>query len=150
MLFSLFCFFSLNFQSHEHIDPAFLFLLIFCSCYSFFMVFLVCEIGQRISNSFEKIWSKIDRFNWYLYPHDLKRALFIIMIFAQQPFDVDIFGSFACCRFSFKKVRSSCLIIILVDISNGSFRCKFKLFCWILLKCALVNCFFSLFVLGIE
>lgn len=87
-----------------HTDSVVLFVLISYACYAFGLLFIVCEIGHQASVAFDRIWDKIDRFEWYLYPYEFIRMLPIIMIDAQQPVNLEFFGSIACSRFTFRKV----------------------------------------------
>lgn len=68
------------------------------------MVFLVCELGQRINNDFRTIDDVIAQFNWYLFSDELKRMLPIILINTQEPVVFDLFGNIACSREAFRKV----------------------------------------------
>lgn len=81
-----------------------LFVTIFYASYAFGILFLACEVGHQMSDAFENIWNTIDQFEWHLHPYELLRTLPTIMIIAQQPVDLEFFGSIACSRSSFKKV----------------------------------------------
>lgn len=72
-------------------------------------VFISCEIGQRMTDAFDKINFTIDKFDWYLFAIDIKRILPSIITIAQQPVSIECFGSIACTRDVFKNVRF-CLI----------------------------------------
>lgn len=74
---------------------------IFCS---FIGIFCVCDFGQRIGDTFEKINMLIEQLNWYLFPCDTQPMLTIISIVAQRPVELEIFGSMSCNRRTFKKV----------------------------------------------
>lgn len=83
---------------------AVLLMTVFMVCYAFGVVFVACEVGQRISNEFSEINDVIERFDWYLFPDELKKILPIVMNLAQRPVCIDFFGSIACSRDVFKKV----------------------------------------------
>ena len=102
-----FCVFFQFLQSHPKIDAAILFATIFYACYAFGMVFMICELGQRISNAFEEIDDVIAQFNWYLFSDELKRMLPIILMNTQAPVVFECFGSISCSREAFKKVRET-------------------------------------------
>lgn len=72
--------------------------------WAFGTLFFCCEIGQRGTNLFEEIDDKIAQIDWYLFPNDMKVTLLIIIMTAQQPVDIECFGSFSCKREVFKKV----------------------------------------------
>lgn len=81
-------------------------LLFFQACYAFGLIFVVCELSQRVTNAFEDLNDVIAEFNWYLFPSKLKKMLPTIMIVAQQPIEFECFGSISCSREAFKKVCS--------------------------------------------
>lgn len=73
--------------------------------YAFGVVFISCELGQRSTNDFEECSEMIEQLDWYLFPAEIQRMLPIIINFAQQPIVFYCFGSAACSRDTFKKVR---------------------------------------------
>lgn len=87
-------------------DAAILFVTIFYTSYAFGMVFMICELGQRMSNAFEEIEGVIVQFNWYLFPDKLKQMLPIILMNAQDQVAFECFGSIICSREAFRKVSS--------------------------------------------
>lgn len=68
------------------------------------LVMFACEIGQRMSDAFEEIDITMERFDWYLFPIEVKRMLPVIMENAQEPVTLECFGSIGCTRDVFKKV----------------------------------------------
>lgn len=75
-----------------------------CGCWSIAIVLFASEIGQRFNNGFVRIDDKINEFDWYLLPMNIKRMLPTMMINAQQPIYINCFGSLTCSRETFKKV----------------------------------------------
>lgn len=73
-------------------------------CTAFGVVFLVCELSQRICDYFNSIDMMIGKWNWYLLPIEIQRILPLILIVVQQPFKFIGFGSVSCSRETFKKV----------------------------------------------
>ena len=69
------------------------------------LTFIACELGQRMSDAFEGIEFTIDQFDWHLFPIEIQQMLPMIMAAAQQPVLLECFGSIACTRETFKKVR---------------------------------------------
>lgn len=67
-------------------------------------VFIACELGQRMNDAFDRIGFTIERSNWYLFPIEVKRMLPMIMSIAQQPVELECFGSITCTREVFRKV----------------------------------------------
>lgn len=77
--------------------------------YAFGIVFIVCELSQRIINAFGKINDIIDGFDWYLFPVEIQRILPVVIVNA-QPMAIQYFGSLSCSREAFKKVSElSCM-----------------------------------------
>lgn len=70
-------------------------------------IFVVCELGQRLSNAFEEILDEFDRFHWYQFPLEISRSLVKILAVSQIPVEMEVFGSITCCRFVMKFVSST-------------------------------------------
>lgn len=68
------------------------------------LVFIACEIGQRLTDEFDEIKLTIDKFKWYLLPIEIKRMLPMIKANAQEPVPLECFGSIVCIREVFKNV----------------------------------------------
>lgn len=73
-------------------------------CYSFGLLFIMCELGERATNSIGEISDKINELDWYSYPLEIQKRFTTILIIAQQPVFFECFGSIYCTRESFKKV----------------------------------------------
>lgn len=67
--------------------------------------FATCEIGQRLENTFDEINDAFCLLEWYLYPAKVQQMLVPILIITQKPVEINFFGSIACSREQFKKVR---------------------------------------------
>lgn len=78
--------------------------LFFCGTFALTFVFIACELGQRLTDAFEEIEDIVDHFDWYLFPNEIKRILLIVMVIAQQPVEMECFGSISCSRVTFKNV----------------------------------------------
>lgn len=68
------------------------------------LVFIDCELGHRAADAFDKIHYTIERFDWYLLPIAIQRTLPMIYSIAQQPVELECFGSIASTREAFKNV----------------------------------------------
>lgn len=79
-------------------------LLIVTGTIALALVFIVCEIGQRLNDAFEKTSFTIDQLDWYLFPSEVQCLLPMIIAIAQQPAPLECFGSMACNRDVFKNV----------------------------------------------
>lgn len=92
-----------EFQENLEFD-AVLFKTILMAFFSFGIVFVACEFGQRVSNAFGEINSVVGQFDWYLFSDDLQKILPIIINFAQQPVNIEFFGNISCNRLVFESV----------------------------------------------
>ena len=81
-----------------------LLLTIISGFFALALVFIACELGQRMSDEFEGIDFTIDQFDWYLFPIEIKRMLPTIIAVAEQPVSLECFGSITCVREVFRKV----------------------------------------------
>lgn len=75
-------------------------------CSAFSAAFLFCDVGQRLSNSFEQVIDTINEFDWYLFPTKVQRMLPTLMIVAQQPVEIIVIGSISSNRYTFENVRT--------------------------------------------
>lgn len=72
--------------------------------FGFALIYVVCELSQRISNAFSDICDAIDTYDWYLYPLELQRMLPLIILPIQKPVVIRCFGCVQCSRRAFKNV----------------------------------------------
>lgn len=72
--------------------------------WTFFYILIACECGERVSSAFGEIGYVVCQFDWCLFPVEMWKMLPTILIFAQQPVEIPIFGSISCTRETFKKV----------------------------------------------
>lgn len=72
--------------------------------YAFGVLFIACELGQRVNLAFAKCSEMVDQIKWYLFPAEIQRMLPMILNFTQQPFEIACFGSTRCDRDTFKWV----------------------------------------------
>lgn len=63
-----------------------------------------CELAGRISIGFEDLNDTVNKFEWYLFPLVIQRALPVVMINAQQRIGFECFGSIIVHRDTFKSV----------------------------------------------
>lgn len=73
--------------------------------YAFGILVIICELCQRISQSFDEYSDMIDQFDWYLLPMEIQRMLPMIFMFTQQPIEIKYFGTMAYGRPTMKYVR---------------------------------------------
>lgn len=79
-------------------------LLFVMGIFALALVFIICELGQRMSDTFDEIDSTLDKSDWYLFPIEIKRMLPMIIANAQEPVSLECFGSIICSRNTFKNV----------------------------------------------
>ena len=68
------------------------------------LMFVICELGQRVSNAFDEIGDEFDKFNWYRFPNEINRLLPMLMAETQESVTLEVFGSLTCCRIVLKSV----------------------------------------------
>lgn len=96
------------------------------------IVFIACDLGQRMNDAFDEINCTLNRFDWYLFPIEIQRMLPMIKANTQKPVSLECFGSIACNREVFRKVgndystikssKQSSLICFLVGILGFALR----------------------------
>lgn len=74
------------------------------AAYSFGFMFVICDVGQRVTNTFDKLFDEVIQWHWHSFPKEIRRILPIVLIDLQQPVVIRFFGNFSCCRKTFKKV----------------------------------------------
>lgn len=81
-----------------------LFMAIVLVFWSFAQIMLFCELGERLTDRFEKINDEILQCDWYTLPIQVQKILPMILGSTQQPFVINVFGSIRCSRETFKVV----------------------------------------------
>lgn len=72
--------------------------------WAFTLVFVACELGERVRNEFDCVRFLVDQLKFHLFPHKLRKLVPTITINAQNPVEFKCFGSISCSRESFQKV----------------------------------------------
>lgn len=72
--------------------------------WSFTLIFMFCELGERLTAQFDEIDEEIFRSNWYAFPMDVQRMLPLIMDGTQEPIVLSGLGNILCTREAFKNV----------------------------------------------
>lgn len=75
------------------------------------------ELGQKLTNSFDKIEDLINQLDWYLLPIRIQNLLPTIIMNEQQPTVIRCFGNILCSRDQFKKVN------LIESIINWAVHC---------------------------
>lgn len=92
------------FQIHHEISSTMLILLFAQGFYAFGLLFVICELCERVTQGFNEINDQLQEYNYLLFPKEIHRLMPIMVIFVQQPVDFKFFGSISCSRDSFKQV----------------------------------------------
>lgn len=80
--------------------------------WAFGLVFISCELAEKMSNAFEEICETFDQLDWHSFPFKVQKMLPLIMLNAQQWVGFECFGMIPCDRETFKKAREKDYIII--------------------------------------
>lgn len=99
--------FDFQFQTNHENDSMTLIVMAFQVFYAFVVVFITCELGERLMSEFSDIANVIGQFDWYLLPPEVQKTLPTIIINAQQAVNIECFGSMNTCRESFQQVKSA-------------------------------------------
>lgn len=75
-------------------------------CWSFYLIFLFCNLGENICNEFEELNDILYQSEWYSFPNEVQRILPILLTASQEPVVLRGFGNLLCIRESFKRVRA--------------------------------------------
>lgn len=75
--------------------------------WSFVIILMSCEFGQKLTNAFDQIDYEFCRFNWYKLPFDMWQMLPILIAASQKSIGLCVFGSISCEREDFKKVNNT-------------------------------------------
>lgn len=70
-------------------------------------IFIFCELGDRITDQFNKIPNAIYHRNWYTFLKEIQRMIPMILMAAQQPVALQGFANLKFIRESFRKVDKS-------------------------------------------
>lgn len=71
---------------------------------AFVPIFLLCELGERLTDRFNQIDNTVLQCNWYKYPKNVRKMLPIIISDTQQSFVFVGLGNIQCSRDAFKNV----------------------------------------------
>lgn len=84
-----------------------LFLTLFAALYGSCAVFIVSELGERVSDAHNEVFSRMEQLNWYSMPLEMQRLLPTIICVTQHPVLLKCFGSISLSRELFKKVNQN-------------------------------------------
>lgn len=77
--------------------------IIFVLC-SFVLIYLLCELGQKVTDRFGVFHTELYQCHWYCFSIEIQRMLAIFLLDTQQPVFIHSSGDILCTREVFKKV----------------------------------------------
>lgn len=92
------------FQSKDVVDSTKMIVLVTQMFWAFILSLIFCEIGDFLSNSFDKIGGEFSYINWYLLPIVIQRNILLFMSFSHRHVVLSGFGSITGSREVFKEV----------------------------------------------
>lgn len=72
--------------------------------WSFGLISLYCEIGERLTAEFECFDQELSSYDWYLFPIDLQRTLATVMMYTQKSASLRGYGNTTCNRVALGRV----------------------------------------------
>lgn len=78
-------------------------------------VYPVCDIGENVTLAYATMNQSIYGITWYECPVKLQRYLVPMILMAEKPFNVNVFGSIDCSRDTFKQIINkgySCFMML--------------------------------------
>lgn len=76
----------------------------------FIPIFLLCDLGERLTYRFNQIDNAIFQCNWYKYPIEIQTVLPIIVNNTQQSFVLSGMGNIQCSHDALKNVSYSIIL----------------------------------------
>lgn len=73
--------------------------------YTFGQMFVLCDMGENLTNHFGHISDAIYCADWYMFPKDVQRIMPTVIMAAQRPVILQGFANLKCTRSAFKKVN---------------------------------------------
>lgn len=67
-------------------------------------MFIICELGERLSSKFVTFSDALQQCNWYSFPKGIRKVYVPILADAKQAVIIKGFANTLCARESFKKV----------------------------------------------
>lgn len=91
-------------KSEQVLNPFDITTMVVIIFWSMMAIFLVCEIGERLTKEFSAFEESLIQSDWYAYPNGMRRIFALILANAQKPVIVQGFGSTFCVREYFRLV----------------------------------------------
>lgn len=104
-------------------NPFDIIIFVFLIFWSMVAIFVICELGQRLTNTFDSFNDTLYQSNWYSFPIEIRRTFTIVLTNAQKPVIVQGYASTFCVREYFRLV-----IVHFFLPSKFKYQIKFLLF----------------------
>lgn len=104
---------------------------LFVASWTYIVILLNCESGERVSNAFERFYEEQERCDWHLLSIDTKRLYLTFLLDTQHSIHFKCYGRILCTRETFKTVKS------LKIINKMAFPLRFSNFLYIPLPISL-------------
>lgn len=75
------------------------------SAFSFGLVFLYCEMGERIAAYFATVDAAVSEIDWHLFPIATQRMMPVVLMVTRKAVQLRGFGNVSATRETFKRVR---------------------------------------------
>lgn len=69
------------------------------------LIFIFCELGERVTQQFNEFNEQFCQCNWYLFPIEMQRMFIIVISNTQRPAIIEGYANIVCTRDAFKQVR---------------------------------------------
>lgn len=94
---------SLKNENAELMDMSVFMMLAF---WIFGVLFLMCELGERVTNQFIMFGEENQQSDWHMLPIKMQRMYLVFLLDTQQPKNTCCYGRISCTRDTFKQVFS--------------------------------------------
>ena len=82
--------------------------------FSFFQIYIFCQLGEMVSGKFMDLSETIYQLEWYNFPPEIQRILIILLINTEEPVEFVAYGNIVCSCETYKKV-----IFLIVSLEPG-------------------------------
>lgn len=100
---------KLLFQSHDTINVPMIITYFIQILITYCVIFIICELGERVTNEFDDVDNVVCELNWYLFPLNIQKMLPIAMIGTVKPVIIRGYGNCMSTREAFKNVSSKAI-----------------------------------------
>lgn len=92
--------------------------LVLIMCLAFVIIYGVYEFGEKLTGTFEEINDAYDRFAWNVFPYDVQTMIPTLIVVAQKPIELRVFGSISCGRITFRNVGGTSIFHLKPNIKS--------------------------------